>query len=90
MEFEWDENKNRINKLKHDIDFQIAKGVFEDKGRIKAEDNRIDYGETRWISIGKAFNLILVIVYTIRDAKIRIISARIASKKERDQYNKLK
>ncbi len=90
MEFEWDENKNRTNIAKHGIDFQTAKEVFKDQERIKAEDNRFDYGEKRWISIGKAFNLILVIVYMIRNTKTRIISARIASKKEREQYNKLK
>jgi uncharacterized protein len=90
MEFEWDENKNRTNITKHGVDFQIAKEVFNDKERIKAEDNRFAYGEKRWISIGRAFNLILLIVYVIRNIKIRIISARIASKKERDQYNRLK
>ena len=45
MDFEWDENKNAINKQKHGIDFKDALHVFFDRRAIIREDNRKDYGE---------------------------------------------
>ncbi|HAN77075.1 MAG TPA: hypothetical protein DCQ31_04495 [Bacteroidales bacterium] len=86
MEFEWDENKNKSNQEKHGIDFNDAKEVFNDKNRTLSEDNRFDYSEKRWITIGKMFKAIIVVVYTISDAT-RLISARYANKKERISYN---
>ena len=86
MEFEWDENKNKSNQEKHDIDFNEAKEVFDDANRTNSEDNRKDYGEKRWITIGMVSNALLTVVYTIRDA-IRIISGRRSNKKERQEYN---
>jgi hypothetical protein len=50
------------------------------------EDNRKDYGEQRFKTIGKALDLILSVIYTVRNATIRLISARSASKKERNIY----
>jgi len=70
---------------KHAIDFKDAKEVFNDPDRINSEDKRKDYGEKRWITIGKMFKAIIVVVYTIRDAT-RLISARYANKKERISY----
>lgn len=72
MEFEWDENKNKSNQEKHGIDFNDAKDIFNDPNRINSEDNRKDYGEKRWIAIGKVANIFLTVVYTMRDV-IRII-----------------
>ena len=89
MEFEWDENKNSSNIKKHGIDFNDAKHIFEDKQRKTSPDLRIDYGEDRWITIGKVIDTIMVVVYTIRSNVCRLISARYAKKKERDEYNKL-
>jgi len=86
MNFEWDENKNKSNIEKHGIDFNDAKGVFNDINRTNSEDNRKDYGENRWIMIGLIANILLTVVYTIRNA-IRIISARRSNKKERQEYN---
>ncbi len=85
MEFEWDENKNQINRSKHDVDFSDAKHVFKDINRTNSEDTRNDYGEKRWITIGMVSNAILTVVYTIRNV-IRIISARRSNKKERQEY----
>ena len=79
-EFEWDEKKNKTNLKKHNISFEIAKEVFK--------DTRKDYGEKRFITIGKVKNLILTVVYTIRNTAKRLISARRASKKEREYYFK--
>ena len=86
MEFEWDENKNKSNIEKHGIDFNDAKEIFNDKNRTNSEDNRQDYGEKRWVSIGKMYKAIIVVVFTIRNAT-RIISARMANKKEREKYS---
>jgi len=87
-EFEWDEKKNKTNLKKHNISFEIAKEVFKDTNRIEAEDTRKDYGEKRFVTIGKVKNLILTVVYTIRNTAKRLISARRASKKEREYYFK--
>ena len=87
MEFEWDENKNATNKEKHGIVFNDAKSVFDDSKRKTSPDMRNDYGEDRWITIGKMIDTIIVVVYTIRNTIYRIISARYAKKKERDIYN---
>jgi len=87
MEFEWDESKNKSNREKHGIDFNDAKEVFKDENRTISEDNRNEYGEKRWIVIGKMYRALIVVVYTIRNAT-RIISARMANKKEREKYNK--
>jgi uncharacterized protein len=87
MEFEWDEYKNQSNVSKHGIDFNDAKKVFDDLKRIKSPDLRKEYNEERWITIGKIQNIIIVVVYTLRNTKFRIISARYAKKSEREQYN---
>ena len=87
MEFEWDENKRLINLEKHGIDFLDAVMVFEDKRKITLTDNRKDYGEERKITIGLVQNLLVAtVVHTPRNAKTRIISARRAKQKEREDY----
>ena len=50
-------------------------------------DLRKDYGEERWITVGRMYQAIIVVVFTIRETATRIISARFASKKERITYN---
>ncbi len=87
MKFEWDENKNKSNLEKHGIDFNQAKEVFNDKDKIEITDKREDYGEERTKIIGKAMDLLLSVIYTMRDATVRLISARASSRKERKDYN---
>jgi uncharacterized protein len=87
MKFEWDENKNQLNLLKHKIDFQTASGIFNDLNRIEWIDERSEYGEQRFITIGKLLNAIIIVVYTVRVQVIRIISARPAKRQERNLYN---
>ena len=87
MEFEWDENKNKSNQEKHGLDFNDAKEVFNDENSKVSQDLRKDYGEYRWKIIGKIYGSIISVIYTFRNKGIRIISARKASKKERDEYN---
>ena len=92
MEFEWDESKNLSNISKHGIDFEQAKMVFNDPNLLTFEDNRFNYGEIREISIGQLLLstqikiIIIVVVHTQRDGKIRLISARKANKQERKRY----
>ncbi len=87
MEFEWDENKNERNKGKHDLSFDTAKDIFDDENRISFPDDRNNYGEERWITIGKLLEILHTVVYTLRNNIIRIISARRSKRNERELYN---
>ena len=84
MKFEWDENKNISNYKKHGIDFYLATEVFSDASAVEA--SRLVNGEERVQVIGKIEDVILSVAYSIRNNNIRIISARVASKKERQTY----
>ena len=87
MEFEQDENKNRQNQQKHGINFEEAKEIFQEI-YFTAIDDRYDYGEIREIGIGTIRGTVIVTaIYTDRNGKIRLISARKATAKERKQYN---
>jgi len=87
MEFEWDEQKNQANIMKHGISFDRAKTIFG--GDVLARiDDRYDYGEAREVSLGLLDGvLVLYVVHTERDGKIRLISARPANQQERRQYD---
>ena len=84
--FEWDETKRTLNLNKHGIDFVDAIEVFRDPNRIELETVR--HGETRYQTIGIVNNIVLLVVYTIRNKVKRIISARRASKNERKAYHR--
>jgi len=86
VNFEWDENKRNTNIDKHLLDFSYAMFVFDDAKRIDIIDDRKDYGEERRITIGHIENVIFAVVYTKRNDTIRIISFRLANKKERAKY----
>jgi uncharacterized protein len=89
MNFEWDENKNRVNKAKHGVDFETASHVFEDPLLASRIQGIVD-GEERWQTIGTVNGVTLLLVahlYNIEDVPtIRIISARKANKNERRHY----
>lgn len=90
MLFEWDENKNFINKTKHKISFEKALQVFDDPFLLTKPDSRSGYFEERWITIGLVSELLIYVVYTIEDYYeeeiIRIISARKTSSGEARRY----
>lgn len=87
MQFEWDDNKAESNALKHGITFDEAVTVFADPDLLFTEDSRHSQGEEREWAIGETENgSIVVVVFTMRDEQIRIISAREATKKERQRY----
>ncbi len=86
MEFEWDEIKNQINKRKHKISFETASLVFNDENRIEIyDDQNSKIDEDRYITIGKVKE-ILFVVFTEREDKTRIISARFADNDEKEIY----
>ena len=83
--FEWDENKNRINIQKHKIDFKTAIKVFEDENYKEYYDIEHSINEDRYKVYGKV-NEVLLVIYTERGKKSRIISARKATAAERRKY----
>jgi uncharacterized DUF497 family protein len=86
MEFEWDSRKARSNLLKHGIDFADAVGVLEDELGLTIRSEIVE-DEQRFVTIGSDFILrTLVVVYTYRTNRIRIVSARPATRRERQTY----
>jgi len=87
MKFEWDEKKRQSNIKKHGIDFEDAGIVF--KGiTLTFQDNRLDYGEQRYITMGLLGEIVIVIAHTKINDRIRIISMRIATKNEQKLFYK--
>ena len=86
MDFEWDPEKDRINKKIHGISFSAAKFVFNDIERWERYDSSHSEDEDRWQTIGLV-NKVLFVVYTEQRETIRIISARMADENERKVYN---
>jgi uncharacterized protein len=86
MEFEWDEAKNRVNIEKHGISFEQASRIFD--GAVQTfVAARLEYGEARFKSIGRIQEqLVVVVIHTDRRGRTRIISARRANRKERNDY----
>ncbi len=87
MEYEWDNPKREANFEKHGVDFNEAEN-FEWDSAIEAIDVRNDYGEQRWIAIGRILKRIYVLIYTIRKKNIRVISLQKANTRERNYYEK--
>lgn len=83
-DFEWDDAKAQFNLVKHKISFEAAREVFNDLNRIEELDD--DPDEERWIVTGLAGQEVLVVVMTERDRRIRIISARKATRHEQADY----
>ena len=87
LEFEWNENKASANVQKHGIQFDEAKTVFNDPNSITIPDTEHSLDEARYIDIGfSAQGRLLVVVYTERGSKIRIISSRQATATEARIY----
>ena len=86
MEFEWDAQKARLNARKHGVQFADAVLVLEDDNAMTTTEHAAD-GEERWITLGvDALARILVVVYTWRKSRVRVISARLATPAERELY----
>ena len=87
MEFEWDPKKNEKNISKHGLSFEQAKTIFN-RESYYYQDKRFDYKEERYIVIGPTeAGAIILVVFTVRRDKIRLISARKTNKKEQNLYH---
>ncbi len=82
---EWDDEKEKINIKKHGIDFTTAAHVFDDLDRLEYFDQLHSDSEDRYIVIGLVHK-VLFVVYTDRSDATRIISARVATARERGVY----
>jgi len=87
IEAEWDENKNQQNQRKHQVSFQEAATVFNDTLALIVPDDEHSWSEQRYHIIGES-NLgdLLVVTYTERGDRVRIISARYPTRREKRDY----
>jgi uncharacterized DUF497 family protein len=85
VEFEWDPTKAEANLRKHGITFDFATAVFLDPDRIEELDDE-HVAEERWIATGRVEQFILVVIFTLRDESIRLISARKGIRNEYIRY----
>ena len=93
MKFEWDPKKEKINVQQHGITLEQASYVFADPFALNKYDDEHSEREDRWILLGKTLSeAILVVVHTFREVDgtefVRIISARKATKQEKQAYHK--
>ena len=89
--FTWHPGKAASNLRKHQVEFTLASTVFGDPLARSKEDEEHSYDENRWVRIGRAEDgQLLVVVHTIQegDEAVRIISARRATRRERDDYER--
>jgi uncharacterized DUF497 family protein len=91
VRFEWDPAKARANRRKHRISFEDAMHVFDDPYALFEQDRIDEAGDPRWQAIGFAGGVAIVLVaHTVReegqDQMIRLISARRATRRERNRY----
>ena len=88
MEFEWADAKSDACFAQRGFDFAYAIRAFLDSNRIMSRDYRRDYGEDRYRLLGVIEGRVFVVIFTIRNSTIRIISARKANKREVEEYDK--
>jgi hypothetical protein len=88
VDVEWDEDKNLINQHDHHVSFEEAATVFNDPLSLAVPDDEHSFDEPRYNIIGEsAFGELLVVTYTERGARLRIISARPPTPRERREYH---
>ncbi len=86
MEFEWNELKAQGNLAKHGVSFEAALLVFDDVFALERLDIGGESAEVRYVTTGVATGVVLTVVYTERGVRIRIISARKATRHEEEAY----
>lgn len=87
MQFEWDSKKAKLNSVEHGVSFEEAKTVWNDFFNIDLFDDEHSEGERRFLMVGEsAQNRLLIVSYTERENKVRIISARELTAKEKRDY----
>jgi len=85
MEFEWDEEKRRRVWAERKVDLYHAARMFRSEVLTRV-DNRRDYGETRFVSVGMVDRECYVVIHTVRSGKTRLITAWKANEKEKKRY----
>ena len=86
LAFEWDQAKAKTNLEKHGVSFLTAAAIFSNE-RLERIDDREDYGEIRWIALGRVGIDVFRVVFTWRsESLVRIVSAQKASKDEQEIY----
>ena len=85
MNFVWDERKRLSNIEKHGIDFQNAIEVFSDPDALSFK-SKAEHEEDRYLIIGRCNGRVITVIFTWRGDTIRVISARIARREERQRY----
>ncbi len=89
MKFEWDKRKAVSNIKKHGVPFEEASTVFGDPLSLTIQDPIHSNKEERYVTIGLSAKFrIIVVIHTDRGDNIRIISARLATKGEKNNYEK--
>jgi uncharacterized DUF497 family protein len=89
LAFEWDKDKACQNVKKHGVSFDEASTVFADPLALTIDDPLHSQDEDRFVTMGQSHQgRLLVVVFTERGERIRIISARVASRRERKDYEK--
>ncbi len=87
MEFEWDDDKAEANERKHGVSFTEAQTVFGDPLSLTGYDPDHSDEEDRYITMGTSVDQrLLVVSHTDRGDRVRIVSARVATRKERRDY----
>jgi len=87
VRFEWDERKRRSNLEKHGVDFSDLESLFASE-TVTVLDERVDYGEHRFITLGLLKGIVLTVAHTETDEVVRILSARKATRYEEETYFK--
>lgn len=91
-QFEWDAHKAAINLCKHNVSFEQAATIFKDKSAMTLYDEAHSLTEERWFTLGMDnFGRLLAISHTYQEtttieSRVRIISARVATKQEQYYY----
>lgn len=85
MEIEFDSAKDEANTAKHGVSLAAAAEFEMATARVSADD-RANYGEDRFIAVGQLGGRLHVLIFTIRDGKVRAISLRKANKREVKRY----
>ena len=86
-DFEWDDAKAALNWQNHGVTFEMARDAFRDAFAVEWLDDAQDAAEPRFAMLGMVENRLLFVAYTMREDRIRIISARKAEPHERRRYH---
>jgi uncharacterized protein len=86
--FEWDDSKAASNLKKHNISFEQARCVFDDRSVSMTDDTASSLDEDRYLAIGRFDGRLLSVSYTLRADRTRILSARQANTREQHDYDR--